>query len=700
MKASDEAARAKKVRKGTHSCRECRRRKVRCTFASSRDAICIPCYRRGTSCISQGVVDGLDKDEATSDQPLGGITHRSLHNNSVGSSHSAENAPYRSKQERDGDCSHPGQLEQSSTQVLTPSLSATPASSHLTIPTITQTLLGALPPRRDIEILLAKVNAIPTLCYQANFKARTAPPNELLQEHITISSLLDPEAHPVLLARQMLRFATALRHLSPTAAIPGLTKHHHAIMEDLAESAIQMVTTNDALLGTLEGLETIVLEAFYHVDSGNIRRAWITLRRAVMGAQLLGLHQPGHHRYKLINEQNELDPEVMWESIALMECISSLLLGLPTSTCTSTACPAVPETTSDPVGGCSWPTLSVRVAARILERNQLPVGDRCEDITANIDRELIRLAEKLPTTFWQPLSFSGLTVDSPNAFWETRRAWDQMCYYTLVSQLHLPYMLCPRRTPQVLYSRLACVSASRELLTRHIALRTFNPLASSPRLDDFMALIAGMTLMLMHLVGHSLSPTDNLLAHQRLGDRATVEQALETMKSMSEMHEDVPATRSVALLKDLLELEAGAALRHRSNDVGDTRTVLTIRVPYNGTIQIDAKGIRHAAPSDTEQHSVPQHGVVIGGIEFMEVKGQTLADHRASHPTSDAAHSEILPSTQPPAWQVEQPVAAEYFAENEMFPDAAASMDDWVFQGVDSAFFDVLMRGTGDNQVP
>lgn len=36
--------------------------------------------------------------------------------------------------------------------------------------------------------------------------------------------------------------------------------------------------------------------------------------------------------------------------------------------------------------------------------------------------------------------------------------------------------------------------------------------------------------------------------------------------------------------------------------------------------------------------------------------------------------------------------------QDELFPDASASMDDWVFQGLDTAFFDVLMRSTGEQQ--
>ncbi|KAF2877616.1 hypothetical protein BDV95DRAFT_477574, partial [Massariosphaeria phaeospora] len=46
-------AKRRKVRKGTHSCEECRRRKVKCIFAPPEDAVCITCQRRGAKCTSQ-----------------------------------------------------------------------------------------------------------------------------------------------------------------------------------------------------------------------------------------------------------------------------------------------------------------------------------------------------------------------------------------------------------------------------------------------------------------------------------------------------------------------------------------------------------------------------------------------------------------------------------------------------------------------
>src|ERR1700748_132450 len=43
----------RKLRKGTRSCWDCKRRKVKCTFKSATDIVCIACVRRGTHCVSQ-----------------------------------------------------------------------------------------------------------------------------------------------------------------------------------------------------------------------------------------------------------------------------------------------------------------------------------------------------------------------------------------------------------------------------------------------------------------------------------------------------------------------------------------------------------------------------------------------------------------------------------------------------------------------
>lgn len=606
---------------------------------------------------------------------------------------------------------HENQTRQSGQLPVIPELSPASVSTYVPIaetnthPNITHALLRALPSQKDIEILLGSVTEVSMLCCQSSYKSRG--PNEMPKEEVATPNLLYPEAHPILLARQMLLFAVALQSLSPTEPVPGLTRHHHVIMEELAESAIKMVNADDGLLGTLEGLENIIVEGHYHIDCGNIRRAWITMRRAVMAAQLLGLHRPGSYRFKIIDERGGLDPEAMWSSIVFIERMLSLLLGLPTSTGVTSS--ATQGATSYSSQGCGLPTVLMSTIAKILERNQIHVSQQALDVTGEIDRELVKAMEQLPSAFWRPPDFAGLEANSVAAFLEIRRTADHMCYYTVVNQLHLPYMLWPSHSPQSIYSRIACVSASREILSREIAMRTFNPITPGSRMGDFMALIAGMTLMLAHIVSHCQSEMENLLLHQRSSDRAIVERALECMKTMSELRDDVLAAKCGILLKNLLAVEANAAqaqrhdtreLQETDGDHGDDETVLIINVPYLGAIRIARRGTITMTPTGRLGQERDLHeDVTIGGIGSLRVNGPHLPVPSNVDGPSDVAAPRTATARAIPAPSTQHAMVAGQVGsgdtvaqQDQMFPDAAASMDSWTFQGFDTAFFDVLMR--------
>lgn len=60
----------KKMRKGTKSCIECRRRKIKCTFEPGRTSICNECFARGSTCIDQehGDIPSLTHSSSTSQQ--------------------------------------------------------------------------------------------------------------------------------------------------------------------------------------------------------------------------------------------------------------------------------------------------------------------------------------------------------------------------------------------------------------------------------------------------------------------------------------------------------------------------------------------------------------------------------------------------------------------------------------------------------
>lgn len=322
-------------------------------------------------------------------------------------------------------------------------------------------------------------------------------------------------------------------------------------------------------------------------------------------------------------------------------------------------------------------------------------------MTREIDQELVKITEQMPSIFWRPPIFVDLEIDSADAMFEAGRNWDHMWYYSLVNRLHLPYMICPSNIAQGVYSRVACVNASREILNREIAIRSFNPITACCRIGDFVSLVAGMTLMLAHIVSHCGKEQDNMLIHQRLSDRAIVEQALECMKTMSELRKDVLTAKCATLLKNLLVVEADAAqgLSHLN--------VLIIQVPYVGAIRIAPEGISSVGkPSNMAQDRDIHDGVTIGGIGSLHLNFSRIPNHHSdgeslAAPEAATTLSTNMTSTQQHATHVNQYASGDLYMQHDqmMFPDAAAGIEDWAFQGFDTAFFDVLMRGFEDGQL-
>jgi hypothetical protein len=565
--------------------------------------------------------------------------------------------------------------------------------------TITKELLRAVPSRTDIDLLLASVQKSPRMFYQFDYKSCCSTLDEAPTSSSAMPDLLQPETHPVLLARQMLLFAAELRCIPRKHFIYGLSKHQHDIMDELVESAIRNVTTNDILLGTLEGLELLVLEGFYHMDCGDARRAWATTRRAVMAAQLLGLHRPGHHRYRRVNDQTSLEPKAMWISIICLERVASLLLGLPTSTGGVVLAQG---------GKTSVMVIHLGdVAGRILERNQIEVPQHALELTKDIDRELIEIAEQMPPAFWRPSDFTGLARDSLEAFTEIRRALDHGRYYNLLIQLHLPHMLCPSHGSQRMYSKIACVNASREVLNRHIGLQSFEPAVSRCRMIDFPALIAGMTLMLAHVISHCAHAKENLFAHQRLSDRAMVERTLENLEFVSELHKETLIVKCTKLLTELLAIEQDAASEHKRREnqaLGGIaerdrgRNMLIMRAPFLGGIKLSKEGVAALAASRADQDSNLEESTSIGGIGSIHVNGLRASrpdeiNRTLSGPELQAAPS-YHPNNEP---NLAQTIPNDFIMNEDHFVlDNATSLEDWAFLGTDTAFFESLMRGVGD----
>ena len=375
-----------------------------------------------------------------------------------------------------------------------------------------------------------------------------------------------------------------------------------------------------------------------------------------------------------------------------------------------------------------------------LERNERSFTSSESVITQSIDAELLRVSKSMPASFWQQANFYHLTIGSPESIWEIVRLTAQVYHYSLSIQLYLLYMIHGiGDNNEHEYSKITCVHAGREIMTRFIAHRSFNPVSSCSRLVDFFALLAAMTLLLAHLdvYQHQHREATNFLAQQRLSDRAMLTQAVERMDVISTSNKDATTKESAKLIRQLLEIEADAAeasnytARGTRGDESDAQgsvgmgcEVLRLHIPYFGTIKIARQGhiirevslevltscrthncavyllqsetklagsdnlslsLPHTSPTDEQQPPNPVHGMVHISTFSRDLLG-------VGRPNAQIQIHGYVKQFLP---QHPGSITDDITQQPDMgLRGIAASVDDWAFHGVDIAVFDSLMRAS------
>lgn len=386
-----------------------------------------------------------------------------------------------------------------------------------------------------------------------------------------------------------------------------------------------------------------MLEATYEINCGNLRRAWAVYRRAMTLAQLMGLRRSPMPRLQRINPALDVDPTFMYFRIIYMDRYLSLILGLPQGTSDKNIGSPATLRHEPPQG--KFDRLLTLLASQVLDRNQIEfTGEEAEmRATHNVDSELLKLSKSMPSDFWRPVDFHTLTPGTPATLLEIIRLASQVYYYGLLVQLHLPYMMhgiCSNNANE--YSKITCVNASREIMSRFIAHRTFNPTSCCSRPVDFWALLASMTLILAHIDAHHHNEQD-ILAHQRVSDRAMLELALEKMDLVYSLNTDSVSKDGARLIRQLLSVEGDAANGHQytatNADDSQGETDIELQIPYMGLVVISRCGPiyrRHTTSAESD--------CFVQAYDSFE-------------------------KTQP------------------------ANTDDWALQGVDMVFFDNPLRG-------
>lgn len=657
----------RKVRKGTQSCWECRRRKVRCLFAAPDNVTCDHCIRRGTACVSQelpedtaltggtrvedrlGRVEELLKrlndntrlgtfcgqDDSTGDlseaqsgplevgvtfglgagvpTPSGSSVNLDATVIGIGQGHEVVSNPASDRNVR---------TKSQSKQCISPTL-ASPGQSRLVAhqhEELSRTLTAAWPNQHDVDIICTLPVGISSYLHSGISTPYSSIGDDHDQSLKDMLQLPPVGSHPVLFARKLLILGTFLQGIVPSAAqkSPDVGAPYHEIMVRVVDTAIRLVTTNEDLITSIEGIECIMMEALYQNYAGKLHRAWMAVRRAVTVAQMMALHRGLNSpslRILTPETRSRFDADQICFRLVEMDCYLSVMLGLPRTSLEARFATEKALRNCEPVDRMQ--RMHCAMADRILRRDE---SDHAE--THNIDTLIQKAAEEMPPKWWLMPDLSS-NVTGTEVLHATMRLMDQLTHYHLLMRLHLPFILRSAPGHNHEHSKITAVTASRETLTRFVAFRTSNPAHYYCRGTDFLALIASVVLCLAYIdsrkdhqaTSRCSTPISRItfLAHSRLSDRGLMESTLDMLESMARHGADAISSRISNILRPLLAIEAHAASgisysikSHRGDakaldchgELADEGREVRVHIPYFGTITFEHDGGSRSALND------------------------------------------------------------------------------------------------------
>ncbi|KAL7904474.1 hypothetical protein GGI35DRAFT_489828 [Trichoderma velutinum] len=544
---------------------------------------------------------------------------------------------------------------------------------------ISRILLGKRPDQQDLDVIFSIPVDISILFHRIIFKPYSTfyskhveSPNEMLQ--------LPPQggkAHPVLIARRLLLLATYLQSLPPSSAskLDGLSSDYRAIVCRLVDVVSKLVTSDDELTNSLEGIECIMTESMYLTNSGNLRRAWMTNRRAMLTAQMLGLHTGTGEPVNITLEsksRDRIDPDYMWFRIVISDRALSLILGLPHGSSLDDIF-ASPKALESCMALERMECIQAAAAGLTLRRNGAEAIELSE--TYKIDK-MLHEAAALMSPQWSVTTHNTAFVSDNEVkkFENSIRLMHQFTYHNLLLQLHLPFVLRPSSVngPNYDYSKIAASAASRIIISDFVAFHGSNPLPAYCQMIDFVVFIARVTLCIAHIDAQHQHRSNNnsnncddggcftaldSLHHQRLRDQGLLEYILEIMEMKARVNDDVVAQKISVVLQPLLVAESDSArgqyyqasasllFNQRTygqmsqpqslGEIGEAPNKLLIHIPHFGTIKIEAhleitngenalNSQNNTAPSSAGREVV-QHTVVEADyIGPGDLDGQTI----------------------------------------------------------------------------
>jgi hypothetical protein len=633
---STSATKRRKIRKGAFSCWECKNRKTRCQLEPGTSTACLFCQRRGLACLSQEFPNPVDSERMTVE--VLDVSQDDV----VGSS--AEQRPLERAWRLPAEVS--GVVEEPAKRPL----SYLQASDNTRLPI--PLFLNPEPTIIHLRSILPDANTATLIMTQGKFFSlpiharshclqKATSSIQSVETSVRISGLATPSAHPLHFARKLIQLGISLQQLDSSTA-DKLKIHLKESVLDVArryvENASRYVTSQDSLVQSQDGLETLILEAYYYINTGNLRFAWLSIRKALSIAQLMRLSQPDG----MVGGGGE----TVWFRLVYGDRIMSFMLGLP---CAIWEDQFVAENLLAKVTPVEeLKRIHVIVLGRIIARNvriqrRRREGNEDNDYdeyeeTQDLDYTIKQATKSFPAAWWTSSVLRNGASDA-EIMNGTACLLGQLHHYFYLAVIHQPYVVhsilsksfinngrTTNSQPNYSYNQITALSASREALSRFLILRNFYQALSYRSLDD-KAYFAAIIVLLSHINGHRLG-RGNVLDHQRPQDLKLLNDTIICIESASPLSKVSLTSISLQTLKRLMAIEtecaAGASYEVWVEDDGvdkgtselmTSKEGLKIKLPYLGTLRIASQWLINNHSAHSSLSAAPPETLTLSNLE-------------------------------------------------------------------------------------
>ncbi|CAL5870236.1 uncharacterized protein PFLUO_LOCUS4471 [Penicillium psychrofluorescens] len=611
---------SKRMRLGTKSCAECRRRKVRCIFRPDQSA-CEACLAHEADCVAQqaGDHEALSDEVDTLKRRLRDLEaiFRKLPPNATLSPRSdfaGDDASVVRERDAGGNLS--------STTTLAHSPATTPSTvGGWPVPATKRggvELSSTEPAVEDSPLMLLFKGA--SLLDTESAPVSTAPPplpvsagSEVRQHRDRLASLL-PSTHdldtiledtekywpiwppyyygepgatdilgpgmrqlarqliftviagsvePGLIARSALWIALCVQQTSRSIlSIVSLAYPQYDLVDAYIRIAKSLLELDRERGGTIDGIESMLMLYKLSINIGRSQTAWYWCRQAITTAVSLGLPR----------KVDALDIRAAhaWSTAWQTERFMALMLGLPTSVSANHPGTSSNSSSAPLMSRIMWSL--ARSCGKAIDRDQAPDAAASYATTVEIDQDMEEAYRLFPDEHWLPLAPDMSLSDC----WNQQAS--KLIFFTMLKLVHIPYMLKSAGETKFLHSWDRAMEAARGAATAYTEFRTWPGTgAALCELMDFQGFSGAMVLIVGHLISPARATT---LAKEQ--DWTLVRDVSLCLRRTVAIMDCAVAAQAVRIL-DLID-----AARHGAYVADEDYAVA---IPYFGRIRINKKKV-------------------------------------------------------------------------------------------------------------